>query len=268
MLRKIGLIAGKSRYPLVLAEEAKKQGLSVIAVGIKGETLPEIERIVSEMHWVEAGELEKLIHIFKHSGVKEAIMAGGISKGLLFKKDIHLDQSAADVLHSLKDNKDISILTAFAQRLRKEGIGLLDAASFLYHLLPEKGCLTSRSPASSEWEDIKFGWDVAKELARLDVGMTVVVKNKTVLALEAIEGTDETIKRGALLGKEGCVVVKVSRPEQDARFDLAVIGTSTIETMQRAGAKVLAIEAKQVLFIDQNKAIEEANKAGISIVAI
>jgi len=268
MDKKIGLIAGRSRYPLILAEKAKKEGFSILAIGIKGETLPEIEDYVSEIHWLEVGEWEKLLSILKRAGIKEVIMAGGIRKTVLFKKDIHVDKAVLEIINSLKDKKDMSILNAFAQQLKKEGIELLDSALFLDDLLPSKGCLTQRLPTSSEWEDIKFGWDIAKEIARLDIGMTVVVKDKAILAIEAIEGTDETIKRGASLGGEGTVVIKVSRLEQDRRFDLPVVGLNTIKTMKEVKAKVLAIEAKQVLFIDMQEAIMEANREGISIVAI
>ncbi|MGE4357336.1 MAG: LpxI family protein [Candidatus Omnitrophota bacterium] len=267
-MKKIGLIAGRSRYPLLLAEEAKKRGITIVAIGIRGETLSEITNYVSEIYWLDVGEWDKLIGILKRAGIKEAIMAGGIRKTLLFREDIHIDRTALELINSLKDKKDMSILNAFAQQLKKEGIELLDSASFLEDLLPDKGCLTERIPTSLEWEDIKFGWDVAKEIARIDIGMTVAVKNKVVLAVEAIEGTDETIRRGALLGGEGIVVIKVSRAEQDKRFDLPVVGRDTIETMKSVKAKVLAIEAKQVLFIDLKNAIEEANKSGISVVAI
>ncbi|MCM8763471.1 MAG: UDP-2,3-diacylglucosamine diphosphatase LpxI [Candidatus Omnitrophica bacterium] len=267
-MRKIGLIAGRSRYPLLLAEKAREQGFTIVAIGIKGETLPEIVNYVSETHWLEVGEWGKLVGILKRAGIKEAIMAGGIKKTLLFRNDVHIDKAVLELIDSLRDKKDMSILNAFAQQLKREGIELLDSASFLEDLLPSKGCLTERIPNSLEWEDIKFGWDIAKEIARVDIGMTVVVKNKAVLAVEAIEGTDETIKRGALLGGEGTVVIKVSRVEQDRRFDLPVIGWNTIKIMEETNARVLAIEANQVLFIDQERAIEEANKANISIVAI
>jgi DUF1009 family protein len=267
-MKKIGLIAGKSRYPIILAEEARKQGYFLVCAGIKGEAPPEIEKAVAEFYWLEVGELEKLINIFKGANIKQAIMAGGISKRLLFKKDLYLDKSMQEIFKTIKDNRDISILSAFARLLKKEGIELMDAASFLPDLFPEKGCLSRRSPDAQEWEDIRFGWDIAKELSRLDIGMTVVVRNKTVLALEAIEGTDEAVKRGALLGNRDCIVVKVSRPDQDARFDLPVVGFSTIETMKNSGARVLAIEARQVLFIDRDESVEEANKAGIAIVAL
>ncbi|MCX5657079.1 MAG: UDP-2,3-diacylglucosamine diphosphatase LpxI [Candidatus Omnitrophica bacterium] len=267
-MKKIGLIAGKSRYPIILAEEASRQGFSVVSVGIKGETLPEIEEKVFEMNWIEVGELGRLVAVFKDAGINKVIMAGGITKELIFRNDIYLDKNISDVLGAVKDNKDMSILTAFAHKLKKEGIELMNATTFLNDRLPDKGSLTQRAPNSFEWEDIKFGWDIAKEIARLDVGMTVVIKNKVVLALEGIDGTDETIKRGARLGGEACVVVKVSRPEQDMRFDLAVVGFSTIETMKKMKASVLAIEAKKTLFIEQDKAIEEANNSRISIVAI
>lgn len=267
-MKRIGLIAGKTKYPLIFAEEAMRRDFFVVAIAIKDETMPEIEKLASQTYWIEIGELDKLLNIFKKEKIKQAVMAGGISKGLLFKKDIYLDKSMQEILNTIKDNKDVSILTAFAQRLKQGGIELMDSTTFLYEYLPEKGCLTRRSPTSSEWEDVKFGWDVAKEIASLDIGMTVVVKNKTVLALEAIEGTDETIKRGALLGNGEVVIVKVSRPHQDMRFDLPVIGEKTVEIMKETKGTVLAIEAKKTLFIDQKKAVEEADKSGISIVAL
>ncbi|MCM8766000.1 MAG: UDP-2,3-diacylglucosamine diphosphatase LpxI [Candidatus Omnitrophica bacterium] len=268
MSKKIGLIAGRSRYPLLLAEAAKKQGVSVFAVGIKGETLPELANYVSEVYWLDIGEWDKLIGLLKRAGIKEAIMAGGISKTLLFRNDLHLDRTVLEILNSLKDKRDMSILNAFAQQLKNEGIELLDATLFLEDLLPGKGGLTERLPNSGEWEDIKFGWDIAKEIARLDIGMTVVVKNKVVLAVEAMEGTDETIRRGASLGGEGTVVIKVSRFAQDKRFDLPVIGQETIKVLREVKARVLAIEAGEVIFIDRAIAIEEANKAGLAIVAL
>ncbi|MCM8778806.1 MAG: UDP-2,3-diacylglucosamine diphosphatase LpxI [Candidatus Omnitrophica bacterium] len=267
-MKKIGLIAGKSRYPLILAEAARKQGYSIFAIGIKGETLPEIANYVSEVHWLDIGEWDKLVGLLKHAEIREAIMAGGVSKTILFRKDIHIDRTALEIINALKDKRDMSILNAFAQQLEKEGIELLDATLFLEDLLPEKGCLTARLPNSREWEDIKFGWDIAEEIARLDIGMTVVVKNKIVLAVEGMEGTDETIRRGASLGGEGTVVIKVSRFVQDRRFDLPVIGLTTVRTLNETKAKVLAIEAGKVLFLDKQEAIAEADKAEISIVAL
>ena len=264
---RFGLIAGTGRFPLLFAQSAKNHGVEIIAVAHKGQTLPELESLVKKIYWIKVGQLGKLINILKTEGIKDAAMVGGIKKTIMFSNIIP-DFQAISLVAKLRTLNDDVLLRAVAEAIEKEGITIHSSTIFLDELLSPPGCLTKKVPDKKEMRDIEFGWEIAKAIGKLDVGQTIVVKDQVVLAVEAIEGTDEAIRRAGNLGKRnGLVVIKVSKPQQDLRFDVPAIGPGTITTMQEAGAKVLAVESKKTLLIDKEELIRAANKAGIIIIA-
>lgn len=264
---RFGLIAGTGRFPLLFAQSAKNHGVEIIAVAHKGQTLPELESLVKKIYWIKVGQLGKLIKILKTERIKDAAMVGGIKKTIMFS-DVVPDFQAISLVAKLRTLNDDVLLRAVAEAIEKEGITIHSSTIFLDELLSPPGCLTKKVPDKKEMRDIEFGWEIAKAIGKLDVGQTIIVKDQVVLAVEAIEGTDEAIRRAGNLGKRnGLVVIKVSKPQQDLRFDVPAIGPGTITTMQEAGAKVLAVESEKTLLIDKEELIRAANKAGIIIVA-
>jgi len=264
---RFGLIAGTGRFPLLFAQSAKNHGVEIIAVAHKGQTLPELESLVKKIYWIKVGQLGKLIKILKTERIKDAAMVGGIKKTIMFS-DVVPDFQAISLVAKLRTLNDDVLLRAVAEAIEKEGITIHSSTIFLDELLSPPGCLTKKVPDKKEMRDIEFGWEIAKAIGKLDVGQTIIVKDQVVLAVEAIEGTDEAIRRAGTLGKRnGLVVIKVSKPQQDLRFDVPAIGPGTITTMQEAGAKVLAVESEKTLLIDKEELIRAANKAGIIIVA-
>ncbi len=265
--RKIGLIAGNGKFPLIFAQDAKRVGAEVVALAIKKETSPSLENLVDRIHWVNVGQLGDLIEICKKEGITRAVMAGQVRHTRLFGQ-LKLDARAMALLAGVKDKKANSLLGAVADELLREGIELIDSATYLSHLLPSPGILTRRKPTQKEWRDIEFGHKMAKEIAGLDIGQTVVVKDQAVLAVEGMDGTDSTIKRGGKLGRGDVVVVKVSKPQQDRRFDLPIVGERTVEVLKQAKAKVLAFSARSTILLDREKVVKNANQNGISLVAV
>jgi DUF1009 family protein len=265
-MKKLGLIAGTGELPSVIADEAKALGYAVIAIALEPLADRSLSSHVDEMKWVNVGKLGKLIDSLKAYGVQEAVMAGKVSKTLLYKSKITPDLRAMKLLFSLKDRKDDSILLALSKELEEEGIRLLDITRFSSDILTPEGILTKDRPTAEEWKDIEFGWKIAKEIGRLDIGQTVVVKNQAVMAVEAIEGTDEAIRRGGTLAGKGAVVVKVSKPDQDMRFDVPVVGLNTIEAMAEVGTRVLSVESQKSIILNRDRIFGEAKKAKIAII--
>ena len=265
-MKKLGLIAGKGDLPKAVATEAKAQGYTVFAIALDPLADLSLSSYVDEIKRVNVGKFGTIIDSLKHYGVKKAVMAGKVSKTLLYKSNIVPDLRAVKLLFTLKDRSDDSIMLAITKELEKEGIQLLTVTSFSSTLMTPDGILTKRKPSDDEWKDIAFGWKIAKEMGKLDIGQTVVVKNQAVMAVEAIEGTDEAIKRGGILAGGGAVVVKVSKPNQDMRFDVPAIGPDTLHAMIEVGACVLSVESNKSIFLDRENIIAESNKAGISIV--
>ena len=261
----IGLIAGGGQFPLMIAEAAKRQGLHMVAVAHTGETDPSIAHLVDEIVWVRLGQVGRLIKTFHKNHVHQAIMAGTINKKRMFE-DVKPDLKGLSLITKLSVFHDDDILVSLARELEKEGIEIISSTTHLPGLLAQPGCYTKRKPSKSEKQDIAFGWDVAKELGRLDIGQCVVVRRRTVLALEAIDGTDETIQRGGKIAKEKAVVVKVSKPRQDLRFDVPSVGLETVKVMSRVKASVLAVEAGKTLMFNRPEMVSYANQTGISIV--
>ena len=265
-MKTIGLIAGNGRFPFLAARQAGEEGYDVVCCAIREEADPSIEKVAKHILWIKLGQLGKVIEFFRKHGAEEALLAGKVTKASLFKGQIQPDFEMIKALAGIRDWKDDSLLGAVVRHLEKKGVRIVDSTRFLKNRMPQPGVLTKKKPGRSEYEDIDFGWALAKEMGRVDVGQTVVVKAKAVLAVEAIEGTDETIRRGAGFAKGNAVVVKVAKPEQDMRFDVPTIGLSTLKAMHESGASVLAVEAFKTIVLDSKEVIEFANRHDIAIV--
>jgi len=263
----IGLIAGNGRFPIIFAENARRLGYTVSAVAHIGETEPELEKHVEKIHWIKIGQLNKLIQAFKSDGVRHAVMLGGIKKTHVFTT-VRPDLRVLAMAGRLRLWKDDAILREFAAELEREGIQICESTFGLNGILVEEGSLTKRSPTKKEWADVRYGWEIAESVGRLDIGQCVDVKDRVIVAVEAVEGTDNAIRRGGELAGKGTVVVKRCKPQQDIRFDLPAVGLRTIETMKSALASVLAIEAGKSVLLDRQEMIRQADRAGIAVVGI
>ena len=266
-LGNIGIIAGGGQFPLLFVEAARKAGRTVLVVAHKGETAHEVAEAADEVCWVKLGQLGKVIKFFKSNNVSEAVFLGSITKTKIFR-DVLPDLKGLSLWNKIDSKQDDSILRAVAGALEQEGIAVRESTLYLEHLLFPQGILTKTRPTPQQIIDIEFGWKNARAIGQLDIGQCVVVRNRSVLAVEAIEGTDATIRRGGLLAKEKAVVVKVRKPGQDFRFDLPATGLATITTLRGVKAAVLAVEAGQSLLFDREEMIREADAAGIVVVGI
>lgn len=262
-----GLIAGSGQFPFLVLEGARSQGIEMAVIAIREEAAPELERVARRLHWVSIGELGKAIDLLHKEGVNKAVMAGQVKHSQIFSS-IRPDWKLGKLLMALPRKNTDSLIGAVARVLEDEGIELVDSTAFLAPLVPEAGVLTRRAPNESEAADIAYGRSIGWQIAGLDLGQTVVVRDRACVAVEAMEGTDETIERAArLVGGQRLVVVKVSKPEQDMRFDVPVVGRKTIEVMVRSNATALAIDAGRTLLFDRAEVIERADAAGIAIQA-
>ncbi len=264
---KIGLIAGGGQFPIIFAKAARAKGLSIYAVAHQNETDSLLEEHVDEVRWIYLGQIKKLIKFFKSNHVTEAVMMGTIAKAKLFK-DLRPDTKAISLIAGMRHTLDDGILRSLAGLLEKEGITIRPSTFLLPNLLAEKGCWTRRKSSRSERGDIALGWEIAKGIGRLDIGQCVVAGSGSILAVEAIDGTDATIMRGGKLGSGNTVVVKVCKPNQDLRFDIPAIGLETIKTMHAAGVNVLVIEAGKAVVFEKEEMIAIADKWKMSIIAI
>lgn len=265
--RKIGLIAGKGKLPLILTNQIKKTNHKLIIISLLKDEQKELQAIADRFYSYELGEALSIIDTLIREDIKEIFMIGKVDKGIIFDK-ARLDARAKAILDKLKDKDDNAIMKAIVEELNNAGIKVLDQTQYLADLLAQKGVLTKRQPDANQWQDIEYGILMAKEIASLNIGQLVVVKDRTVLAVEALEGTDETIFRAGKLGKEGMVVAKTSKPDHDVRFDIPTVGVSTIQTMIKAKAKVLALESGKVLIVDKEEMIKLADKAKMIIVGL
>jgi UDP-2,3-diacylglucosamine hydrolase len=262
-----GLIAGNGRFPFLVLEGARSQGIEMAVIALKEEASPELEKISKRLHWVSLGELSKAIELMQSEGVKRAVMAGQVKHSKIFSS-IRPDWKLAKLLFALPRKNTDSLIGAVARVLEEEGIQLVDSTMFLKPLLPQAGVLTRRVPNENEAADIEYGLGLARHIAAKDIGQTVIVADRACIAVEAMEGTDETIARAARFANgRPLVVVKVSKPRQDMRFDVPVIGLPTVESMKLAGATALAIDANRTLLFDREKLIAMADAAGIAIQA-
>ena len=262
-----GLIAGNGDFPFLVLEGARSRGIDMAVIAIKEEASPDLERRASRLHWVSLGELSRTIDLLHQEGVKRAVMAGQVKHNKIFSS-IRPDWKLAKLLLALPAKNTDSLIGAVAAVLADEGIELVDSTKFLGTLLPAAGILTRRAPDQSESADINYGRYVAQQIAALDLGQTVVVRDRACVAIEAMEGTDETIERAAgIAAGQRLVVIKVSKPSQDMRFDVPVVGLRTIEVMRRANATALALDAGKTLLFDRDALIAAADDAGITIEA-
>src|SRR5262245_3958609 len=266
-MSRLGLIAGNGRFPLIFAQAARAAGVELVAVAHEGETQAEIAALVADVTWVRVGELGKIIATLRSAGLTEAVMAGGIHKaGAL--THFQPDERGLAFISRLPSLKDDVILRGVAQELEAEGITVVESTRFLSSLLAQEGVLTSSAPNEQQWADARLGFTVAKEVGRWDIGQSVVVKRGTVLAVEGVEGTNAAVRRGGELGGAGAVVVKVSKPQQDLRFDVPAVGPDTIAVMHEVGASVLALEAGKTLMLDKPELLLAADAQGISVVGL
>lgn len=262
----IGIIAGTSQFPILFARAAKAKGYRVVAVAHRGETFASLEREVDEITWVQLGQLGKLIKAFKKAGVNQAVMAGGVTKTRMFK-DVQPDLKALGLITKIRHLADDGILRTLADYLEKEGIKILPSHFLVPELLADEGVYTHRAPTNDERADAELGWQIGGELGRLDIGQTVVVRGRAVVAVEAIEGTDACIRRGGALAREHAVVVKRCKPVQDLRFDLPSVGADTVRVMAEAGASCLLIEAGRTLIFDRRDMVQSADQHRIAVMA-
>lgn len=267
MTKRIGLIAGNGQFPIIFSRRAKDLGYLVYAAAYLNEAQPVLADFVEGIEWLHLGQIKRLIGFFRRHDVTEAVMLGGIRKTRMFT-DIKPDFKAMGLIAGMKHTHDDNLLRSFAAILEKEGIGIRASTFLLPDILADKGCWTRRKPGRAQQADIEHGWCLAKEIGRLDIGQCLVISKGTVLAVEAADGTDATIRRGGGLGKGECVVVKVSKPNQDLRFDIPAIGSETIEVMSQSGANVLAVEAGKAVVFDKQKMVEAADRHNIAIVAL
>ena len=262
-----GLIAGNGDFPFLVLEGARSRGIEMAVIAIREEASPALEREAKRLHWISLGELSRGIELLHREGVKHAVMAGQVKHNKIFSS-IRPDWRLAKLLLSLPSKNTDSLIGAIARVLQDEGIELIDSTRFLGPLLPQEGVLTQRSPDQTETADIEYGRKIARQIAGLDLGQTVVVRDRACVAIEAMEGTDETIERAArITGGRRLVVVKVSKPRQDMRFDVPVVGPKTIEVMRQSNATALAIDAGRTLLFDRDTLIRAADEAGIAIEA-
>jgi len=265
-LHALGIIAGNGVYPRLLADSARKAGVKeIIAAAFTGETDPALEQHVDLLEWMRVGQLNRLLKFFRAQDIHHAIMAGQIAPKNLF--DLQPDWKAVLLLGKLKERNAESIFAAIADELAKIGVELLEATTFLEDSLAPSGLIAGAKLSRQEEEDVDLGWKIAKEIARLDVGQTVIVKNGTIVAVEAFEGTNETIKRGGALARNGAVMVKVPKPNPDLRFDVPVIGVETIRIGAEARLRVIAVEAGKTLLLESDAIVDLANHSSITIVA-
>ena len=263
----IGLIAGSGRFPILFAEAARRQGIKVIVAASKGDASFLIRFAADEVRWFSSGQFKDMFSFFRQRGIKSVLMAGQIDPDTLFNQNFKADDEYRAVFAALADRRCDTIFGAVADRLKAEGMEILDSTLLLKEFLAPRGTLTRRAPTEIELADITFGLGIAKQIGGIDIGQTVVVKGKAICAVESMEGTDRCILRGGAIARGGAVVVKASKPNQDSRFDVPVIGPRTIATMAKVHAGLLAIEAGKTLIIDRDKTVALADRQGISIVS-
>jgi DUF1009 family protein len=263
----IGLIAGGGRFPLLFAESARRAGHRVVAAALVNQTDAALERLVDRCTWVKLGEFGKTFAALRAGGADEVVMLGGVAKARFFR-DAWLDATGLRILASVAVRSDDNLLRAIARALEGEGLPVVDATPYLADRLAPEGVLGKHAPSEAQWADARYGLELARGIGRLDLGQTVVVKDGVGIAVEALEGTDECIRRGGALAKDGAVVVKAVKPGQDRRFDLPAVGPDTVAVMREARARVLAVEAGATLVMDQPEMVRAADKAGIALVGL
>ncbi len=266
MGKRIGIIAGSGEFPLVVLEEARKAGYDCAVAAIRGNADERLAEKVQTLHWIEAGEVASLVAFFKENGIQEAVFAGKVDPGVIFVKE-KLDETALRIVAQADKKTPLPLILGLVNFLADKGIQVMDPSPFIAPFFCPEGILTEAEPGPEVEADIAFGWNIAKNIADLDIGQTVIVKNQVVAAVEGLEGTDEAIRRGGRLAGRGTVAVKVSRTSQDPRLDLPAVGLSTIHALAEAGGRALCFEARKMPFFQRPEAVALASSSGISIVA-
>lgn len=264
----LGLVAGLGELPILMAREARERGYRVVTVALDASAVSALEECSDELETINPGKIGSIFKFLNRHGAKEAVLAGKVPKVKLFDGGVNFDLRAMRAYMALKDRNDDTLINAVAAEFQKEGIHLHDMKEFCTTLLTPEGNLTRRKPSRDETADLEYGFRMAKEIGRLDIGQTIVVKGRAVIAVEAIEGTDEAIRRGGQLAGPGGVVVKVSRPNQDMRFDVPVMGLATLKIMNEAGIKAVGLEAAKSILIERESFLAEADRAGIAVVGM
>ena len=267
-MERVGLLAGIGRLPVECAKAATAMGYEVYAVALLPDTDKELADCVADYREISIAHLDDILNYLKDNDIHKVTMLGKVTKELLFAGNVQPDARMLKLIMSLPDRKDDTIMMMFVRELAKAGMQAFDQTALLRMLMPHRGTLTELEPTKEQMKDMEFGFRIAKELGRLDIGQTVVVKNMAVMALEAIEGTDACIARGGKLANGGAVVVKVAKPEQDNRFDVPTVGKATLEGMVKVGATALAIEADKTLLVEKEDVLALAKEHGITIAAI
>ena len=268
-MAKVGLIAGIGNLPVEFMRVAQHEGYEVVVISVVTEGAPELQAEADAYYQISVFKSDTVIKTFLKEGVADVTMLGKVTKEHLYKKITTIpDMRTIKLLNRLRNRKDDTIMLAIVEELEKEGLSVADQTKYMRSLMPSVGVMTNRQPTEVEQLDITFGFTLAKQMGALDIGQTVVVKEQAAMAIEAIEGTDECIKRGGALGREGAVVVKTAKPNQDVRFDVPAVGMKTLESMIAGNCKVLAIEAKRTIFVEQEAVLQKANELGIVICAV
>ena len=253
---------------MVFLNAAKAKGDEVVVFGIKGITDPKLEKSADKTHWLAWGDMKKAMMLLLMERTKKIVLLGKINKEIVFKDTANLDEEAKSVLEKSRDKKDYAILNSVADALKKVGVEIIEPTAYLGGLIPSKGIITQREPSDSEMADVKYGLKIARQLSDMDIGQSIAVKDKAVVAVEAAEGTDDMILRAGRLVKDGFTVIKVARPEQDMRFDIPLVGPDTLYSMEKAGASVLALEACRTFLMDKEEMIKFADSNDISVVIV
>ena len=268
-MAKVGLIAGIGNLPVEFMRAAQHEGYEVVVISVVTNGAPELQAEADAYYQISVFKSDTVIKTFLKEGVADVTMLGKVTKEHLYKKITTIpDMRTIKLLNRLRNRKDDTIMLAIVEELEKEGLSVADQTKYMRSLMPSVGVMTNRQPTEVEQLDITFGFTLAKQMGALDIGQTVVVKEQAAMAIEAIEGTDECIKRGGALGREGAVVVKTAKPNQDVRFDVPAVGMKTLESMIAGNCKVLAIEAKRTIFVEQEAVLQKANELGIVICAV
>ena len=268
-MAKVGLIAGIGTLPVEFMRAAQHEGYEVVVISVVTDGAPELQAEADAYYQISVFKSDTVIKTFLKEGVTDVTMLGKVTKEHLYKKITTIpDMRTIKLLNRLRNRKDDTIMLAIVEELEKEGLSVADQTKYMRSLMPSVGVMTNRQPTEVEKLDITFGFTLAKQMGALDIGQTVVVKEQAAMAIEAIEGTDECIKRGGALGREGAVVVKTAKPNQDVRFDVPAVGMKTLESMIAGNCKVLAMEAKRTIFVEQEAVLQKANELGIVICAV
>lgn len=268
-MAKVGLIAGIGTLPVEFMRAAQHEGYEVVVISVVTDGAPELQSEADAYYQISVFKSDTVIKTFLKEGVTDVTMLGKVTKEHIYKKITTIpDMRTIKLLNRLRNRKDDTIMLAIVDELEKEGLSVADQTKYMRSLMPPVGVMTTRKPTETEQLDIEFGFTLAKQMGALDIGQTVVVKEQAAMAIEAIEGTDECIKRGGALGREGAVVVKTAKPNQDVRFDVPAVGMKTLESMISSNCKVLAMEAKRTIFVEQEAVLQKANELGIVICAV